>query len=347
MVDPMQWIAVSVLLTACAAEGRTPSAAADARRAPRPPPPREVVFAGACDASGAAALSDRTILVADDEDNVLRQYDADTGGPPRAAHDLSAALGVPLQGKKRPRPAEMDLEAATRLGDRAYWVASHGRNKKGKEAPARLRMFATTVGPDGVPAITGPGYEHLLDDLAADPRLAPFGLAEAATRPPKADGGLAIEGLTATPEGHLLLGFRNPNPGGRALVVPLYDAARLVDGGAGPARLGAPVLLDLGGRGVRSMSWWRGRYLIIAGDRADARPSALYTWDGRGAPREVTGLDLRAYNPEGFFTPEDRDRILVLSDDGERAIDGEACKELDDPARKRFRGLWIALPEVR
>ncbi|MBZ0238829.1 MAG: DUF3616 domain-containing protein, partial [Deltaproteobacteria bacterium] len=297
--------------------------------------------------SGTVPLSESRFVAADDEDNVLRLYDADRGGPPLARHDISAALGVPLKGKKRPRPAEMDLESATRLGDHAYWLTSHGRNKKGKAQPARLRFFATTVRAEEAFEVAGHGYEDLIDDLARDPRLAGFDLAEAATRPPKADGGLAIEGLTATPEGHLMLAFRNPIPGGRALLVPLHDAARLVETpGAGPARFGDPVLLDLGGRGVRALSWWRGRYLIVAGHYADGGPSVLYTWDGRGSAREVTSIDLSAYNPEGFFTPEERDQIMVVSDDGERVIDGEACKELDDPARKRFRGVWITLPEA-
>src|SRR5262245_56650755 len=94
-----------------------------AATAPRPPAgARVVIFQGTCDASGAVALNDHLFVVADDENNVLRVHDADRGGAPLAAWDVSAELGVPITGKKRPRPAEMDLEAATRLGDRAYWL---------------------------------------------------------------------------------------------------------------------------------------------------------------------------------------------------------------------------------
>ena len=46
-------------------------------------------------------------------------------------------------------------------------------------------------------------------------------------------------------------------------------------------------------------------------------------------------------NPEGFFTPEERQEILILSDDGSKLIAGEPCKELEDPAKKGFRGLWL------
>ena len=128
-------------------------------------------------------------------------------------------------------------------------------------------------------------------------------------------------------------------------MLPLLNMADLVaDAPSGPARFGPPVLLDLGGRGVRSISWWRGRYLIIAGHHASGGTSMLYTWDGSGAPAPVGAVDLTGYNPEGFFTPEDRAQILLVSDDGERVIDGVPCKKLKDPARRQFRGLWLELP---
>jgi hypothetical protein len=53
-----------------------------------------------------------------------------------------------------------------------------------------------------------------------DPRLRRFHLAAAAHRPAEAPDGLNIEGLAATPAGSLLIGFRNPLPGGRALARP-------------------------------------------------------------------------------------------------------------------------------
>ena len=265
------------------------------------------------------------------------------GGPPLSSTDVSPALGLPLRGKKRPKALELDLEAGARIGDRAYWLTSHGRNASGKLRPERLRFFATTASTEGVrPA--GKPYEHLLDDLLANPALAGFRLREAAELPPKAPGGLNIEGLTATPAGDLLIAFRNPIPHGRALLVPILNAAELVDGGVGVrARLGAPTLLDLDGNGVRSLSWWRGRYLIIAGPYASGGTSRIYDWTGAGEPK-LLSIDLEGFNPEGFFTPENRSEILLLSDDGGRAIDGVACKELHDASKKRFRGLWVHVP---
>lgn len=321
--------------------------------APPPPPPSsalpaavalaidgEVVFEGACDASGAVELDRTHFVVADDEDNVLRVYDAVRGGPPVAAVDVSAALGLTPQGKRVPRMPELDLEAATRIGDRAYWLTSHGRNSKGKARPERLRLFATTL--PAAPAAGGlevvASSARLLDALLADPRLARFDLASAATRAPKAEGGLNLEGMTASPDGALLLGFRSPVPDGHALLVRLERPDDFLAGGA--ATLGPPVQLDLGGLGVRALTWWRGRYAIIAGP-VDAGGSArLYAWAGAG-PAVPLAVDLTGYNPEGTFSPDGDPRLLLLSDDGAAPIDGVACKAAPDPARRRFRGVWL------
>jgi hypothetical protein len=288
------------------------------------------------------------LLAADDEDNVLRAYDADRGGRPLSTADVSEALGLPLKGKKNPRHPEIDLEAATVLDGHAYWLSSHARNAKGRFKAERFVLFATSAPPaDAAGRVDMVGsYDALLDDLIADERYARFELAAAAERAPKDPGGLNIEGLTASTEGDLLIGFRNPIPDGRALVVRLLNGRELVTGAETHARFGDPVQIDLRGQGVRSLSWWRGRYLILAGDPGEGGVSRLYTWDGRGEPAPVD-LDLSAYNPEGFFSPEDRDDILLLSDDGSRLVDGEPCKELEDATRKRFRAAWVTVPATR
>lgn len=348
-------IGLAIAVVAAAAASRGAAAA------------REVVFVGICDASGAVPLTSRTFAVADDEDSVLRVYDADRGGEPLRSVDLSASLFAPDAAKqseqakkkkkkkkdgkeqqgdpeaKKPRRApESDLEAATRIGDVAYWMTSHGRNRSGERKDARLLFFATTAhgGSDSL-GLVGRAYEHLLEDLLADPRYAAFGLAAASELAPKDAGGLNLEGLGERPEGGVWIGFRNPIPGGRALVAALLNPERLVEGER--ARLGDPILLDLGGLGIRSLSRWRGRTLIVAGPYADGGASQLFTWDGRGAPAPVSGLDLAGLNPEGFFSPEDREQVLLLSDDGGVEIDGKECKRLEDPARKRFRGRWIGI----
>lgn len=314
-----------------------------------------VTFTGMCDASGAVPVGPHQFVVADDEDNILRVYDATRGGPP--LHALDVSMDLPLRKtpgpkrvvradgalKKPKRAPESDLEAATRLEGHAYWLTSHGRNSSGKMHPARFILFATTIPRPGEPAgVLGRPYTGLLEDLIAAEALRPFDLGAAAARAPKEVGGFNVEGLTAMPDGKgMYIGFRNPIPKGRALLVPLENPREVMAGAR--ARLGAPVLLDLGGQGIRSLSWWRGQYLIAAGHHAEGGISRLFTWDGRGVPRALN-IDLRGFNVEAFFTPEERDRILVFSDDGGADIGGTPCKELKDVSQKRFRGRWLTIP---
>jgi len=306
-------------------------------RSEAPNASREVVFIGACDASGAVEL-DENHFVADDEDNVLRVYDADRGGPPLFKVDVSQDLSL-----ADPAEAESDLEAATRLGDLAYFMASHARTSKGKRDPNRLLFFATAMPKQGQKVeVIGKPCHSLLDDFVKEPKLARFDLAAAAERGPKEPGGFNLEGMTAQADGSLLIGFRNPVPEGRALLVRLLNPREVLDGA--PSRFSEPLLLDLGGLGVRALSVHRGQQLIVAGPTGDGGPFHLFRFDGAAQATLVPRLDFRGYGPEGMFTPEGRDEVLLLSDDGTRIIGVKACKKLKDTSQKSFRGIWVKLP---
>jgi hypothetical protein len=306
----------------------------------RPSQSAEVLFSGMCDASGAVPLAGGRFLVADDEDNVLRTYDSARPGAPVSQVDVSEFLGAKV---KKKGAAETDLEAATRIGDRAYFITSHALSSAGKYKPERFRFFATSAPAQGKPQPVGKPYEGLLADLLAEPQLARFDLARAAELPPKVPGGFNIEGMVARNEGGVWLGFRNPLPQGRALLVPLLNPEDLVQGGH--ARFGEPLTLDLGGLGIRALGAWQGRYLIAAGRYDSGGVSRLLEWDGKAAVRDVPGAKLDGYNPEAFFVSVAQGRLLLLSDDGSRQVDGEECKSLRDGDKKGFRGLWLALPQ--
>lgn len=300
------------------------------------------VFIGMCDASAAAAVDSDRFVVADDEDNILRVYSRSTGGAALSETDVSEFLGN--QGKKKPK--EADLEAAAQLGDHVFWIASHGRNSKGKATPERQRLFATTARSlDGKPEIApvGKPYSALLTDLTAHPALAKYDLSTAAGLAPKAPGGLNIEGLASTPEGHLLIGFRSPARGGKALVVPLLNPLEVIKGGG--AKLGDPIELDLQGLGIRSIERVGDRYVIIAGSTGDApEPARVFEWSPKGAPRRLEGVTLSGLNPEGvsFHRGDGTGEHFILSDDGTREVEGRDCKDLKDPSMKRFRGRALA-----
>jgi len=299
-----------------------------------------ISYSGMCDASAAVVLTDELIAVASDEGSVIRVYNRDRGGAPLQSIDLTAFLALDA------RSPESDLEGAARVGDRAYWITSHARNKSGKVRPSRDRFFAVQIVTNAHRVelkMLGKPYENLLDDLMRDPRLKPFNLAAAAKHEPKARGALNIEGLSATPEGRLLIGFRNPIPGGKALVVPLKNPDALIHGQA--AKFDEPILLDLDGLGIRDMAYEDGRYAIIAGSYDGKGQSHLYEWQGGAStPRRVKHTQLKGLNPEAIIVHADADgaQFQLLSDDGNRLVNGKPCKELADPSRQHFRSVWIS-----
>ena len=300
---------------------------------------RPVEYSGMCDASGAAALDSNLFVVACDEDNILRVYRNDQPGGPVKQFDFSAFLEV--EGKF----SEADLEGAARIGNRIYWIGSHGRNRDAKERSNRHRFFATDLqvvngGVEMKPV--GKPYRDLVEDLLAEPGLNRFRFADVAQRAPKEPGALDIEGLSATPEGHLLIGFRNPIPQGKALIIPLLNPDEVIQGRR--ARLGTPVQLDLGGLGIRDMTYHEGAYLIIAGTFDGGGESRLYRWAGGSSqPERLTVKHLKRYNPEAILVFPDKGlkEIQILSDDGNRPIGGVPGKEVLDPRRQKFRSFWV------
>jgi len=305
---------------------------------------RPMRYSGMCDASGAVAISSNLFVVASDEDNVLRLYRADQASMPLREYDCNAFLELEHKGKS----LEADLEAAARIGDRAFWMGSHGRNRAGKLRRNRCRFFATDIKlADGQVTLTpvGKPCKTLLDDLETDPRYGPFHLEEASLHAPKEKDALNIEGLSATPEGHLLVGFRNPVPQQKALLAPLLNPDEVIAGH--PARFDAPILLDLGGLGIRDMALYQGTYLIIAGSWHGGGPFRLYHWKGPGTPLEPLAVKhLQDYQPEAIIIyPQTGLReVQILSDDGTRLIDGVPGKLVPDRRLQGFRSFWVVEP---
>jgi len=297
-------------------------------------------FRGMADASAGVMLGTNFLAVGNDEDNQIRIYRLDSPGMPVRSVDCSGFLRV--FGKN----LESDLEGAAWLEDRIFWIGSHGENRNGRSAPNRRRLFATLVTTNtGVPSVQpiDHPYENLLADLALDARYHEFGLERAALLPPKSPGGLNIEGLCATPDGQLMIGFRNPIPGGKALIVTLSNPGAVVRGASG--RFGSPILLELDGNGIRDMGHWRGKYYLLAGSFDPQKHFQLYDWAGPGCkPERLSNVEFKHSNPEALVFNEDLNRFLVLSDDGTHKVGGVESKNLPDPTQRKFRALWLALP---
>jgi hypothetical protein len=297
--------------------------------------PRIGLYRGPCDASAATALDAEHFVVGADEGDTLYIYRRSEAAA-LASIDLSGFLGTKTG-------EESDIEAAAAIGTRIYWITSHGRNGKGHVQHSRHRFFATDIVPGQPPSLkpAGEPYTRLLRDMENSGALKSYKLGNAARLPAEAEGGLNIEGLAATPEGTLLIGFRNPLPHQRALIVPLQNPAELIAGKT--ARFGTPIELDLGRRGIRSIEQFGGGYLIVAGPTADAGTFALFKWSGNAgdAANPVAGLELKDLRPEALFATDSGKEVQLLSDDGGILVRGVECKTLPK-ASQTFRSLIIS-----
>jgi len=296
------------------------------------------MFRQVADASAAVAIDPNLFIVADDENNQLRIYNSQNpGSPPVAEPNIAEFLNVD------PVHPEADIEGATWLNARIFWITSHGRNRYGGYWYSRYNFFATSISEDqGQITVTVDGnYTGLVDDLITYDGIYNLGLADAIgvveghideseipELAPKVQG-LNIEGLCATADANsVLIGFRNPQPSvgdpNQALIIPLNNAQEVVLSGTAP-EFGEPILLDLGGLGIRSMEYSRtlGEYLIIAGSHKagiEEPVQILYKYN------MTTGIltrldDFEIITPEGVFQFPASNDVYMVSDDGTLLIE--------------------------
>lgn len=331
------------------------------------------------DGSTAIALDSNYMLVANDEDQKLRVFDRDESGLPLAFNDVTASLGLTDMSGGNPR--EVDLESSTRVGNRIYWLGSHSNSSGGSSRPNRYRVFATDVSGSG--AATSLTYVGRYDGLRADLLSWDnsnahglgadyFGLTASAAIgviPETPDGsGFNIEGLVMAPGSTTTayLAFRAPivpaTSRTKALIVPVTNFDQLVTANpaAGPAAFGAPIQLDLGGRGIRSISKNAGdQYVIFAGPPDSATGVApkdfrIYTWTGNAAdaPELRTATFANGITPEGMVEVPDSltasSILQYVSDEGDTIWygDGTIAKELPNAEYKKFRVSTVALGTV-
>ncbi len=299
------------------------------------------IYNGMCDASAAVALDKNTFIVANDEDNDLRIFDKNKPVELQRIKLSEVFKGKIYDGDN----LEIDLEGATWLGDKIFWTGSHSASKNGKARPSRHRLFAVKISNNGAGKFNfvsvGKIYTDLISDLEKDPRFKDFKLKEAKSIKPKDIGGLSIEALASTPEGHLFIGFRNPLLGGqissdkilvngKSLIVEMLNPLEVIEGKT--AKFSAPVVLDLDGFGIRGMEYDKSqkRYAIIAGPYFDRQEvisqnsklseSRLYLWSGKfnEKPQYQQKVGLAGFNAETvFFYPQAKKGFMeIFSDDG-------------------------------
>ena len=315
------------------------------------------------DASTAVALDADTMLMANDEDQRLRLVDRDESGLPRAEFNVTSLLGLTDLSGGNPR--EIDIESSVRVGNRVYFMGSHSNSSSGALRPNRYLLFAVDYAAPASLSYVG-RYDGLRADLLAWDNSNAHGLgvnffglnasAAAGVIPEEPNGaGFNIEGLAIAPNGMAYLAFRAPivpaTARTRGLIVPVTNLAALVSGNpsAGPAIFGAPIQLDLGGRGIRSLDCNASDCLMVAGPAASGS-FRLYTWNGNPAAQPVErSANLSGLNPEGIvelpaaLTPTSA--IQILSDLGDTVFygDGVIAKELPQDNWKKFRSDLVVL----
>jgi uncharacterized protein DUF3616 len=314
---------------------------------------------GTCEPSAAIAVPDGsldTFIIASDEDNTLRAYRS-TGGEPIdvAGGNLNEFLGLDPD---KDDDDKADFEGATWFDGKVYWIGSHSRSGKGKLREQRWQFFATDVsGSASAPAVKPTAkrpFRDLLPAIAAlDHRLKDQikhkDEEEKHLAPDK--GGFNIEGLTARADGEaLLIALRSPLINGEAVLIPLENPKGVVESNKAP-KLGDPINLNLGGRGIRSIEYSAAAngYFIVAGPSGDANVTfELFRWPAgeRGPAVPIPGFaaaleKLNRSDPERPFQPE----ALVVDAAGKKlqlfSDDGDACKKLK--LSPQFRSVTVTL----
>ncbi len=329
-------------------------------RAQAPASIESFAFTGTCDASAIIAIDRDRFVLADDEDNVIRLCSVRPSPHCAPLFDASALLGSPGS----PAKGEADFEGAARVGERIYWVASHGRSRKGKLRSARYSLLATRLvesgsGPDSAIRLEpiGTNFRGLAAAIEGEPLFRDAGLPESlrlkAKRvealAPKAKG-FNIEGLAAQADGALWLGLRNPPaPGSHAAhVIEVRNAAELVAGGSAAPDFGPLRTFALGGRTIRSLEREpsTGRVFIVGGAIHKEIDAALFVVEPGATLAALHPLNARLgldrLNPEGLaFTP-DAGALWIVSDDGAvEDANGVECKDREGAATKGFRALRV------
>lgn len=278
-----------------------------------------------CDGSAILNVGGGHFLNATDEDNVIRLYRLGSAATPVREFDMSSFLKVE---KSKKGPKEADLEGVARAGNRLYWIGSHGRDKKGDKESSRHRLFAVTISGSGAStqlAPAGKPFQGLIPRLTEGNSEVATAL-RAAEAKPHLNGGIDVEGLAASPNGSLLIGFRSPLVSSKAILARLANVGAVVDTGETP-RLHPAILLDLGGLGIRDIvpTGKAGEYWILAGLPREGSTFKIYSWQEGGNPVVwKESLPAGPGSPEGLMADEGG-KLLLSRDGGE--MGSPACKE--------------------
>jgi hypothetical protein len=294
---------------------------------------------GCCDGSAGVALDKDHFLVANDENSILRVYSRRGQTSPVAQFNFRKFLDLKKSND------ESDLEGMTRIGTTIYVIASHSRSKEGDKRKGRRQLFALSYQLrrgeiDLIPI--GEPYTKLLKPLEDSQIIDGLDFEESARRSGDEKEGLNIEGLSSTPDGGLLIGFRAPIHQGRTILIKLENPDEVVFGEK-PKFSQARQLL-LGSMGVRGIERFEDTYLLTTESEQGKTYPQLFQWNGSAQrPRRVFVSLPRKLNPESIliFPDTGLEEIHLLSDDGNEKVASNLCNEIKDETKQRFKRIVL------
>ena len=359
-------------------------AASDASKSPE----QATWLQGSCDASAMADVGGGYFYVADDENNILRLYNSQLSGMPlRTVNAEGFANGS----------EEYDVEGATVSDDgkTIYWITSLANSKKGKEKPYRNRAFTTKINGSGAEAtLTSGAYSEKFRDAMikfGDDNGWNFSASAsfANSMIPKRIDGFNVEGLTLKTNGNgaAYIGFRAPcvpkkgvtptSSNRKYAVMATVENFEQIFSGSGKSsttpQVGAPVLFDFGGLGIRSIERVGDYYVIIAGLFEGGGTPKAYLWDGttneNADPITVSGGHLTEMalaleniavggdgHPEALTARQEDNKLYlnIVSDGGSADMynDGKENKDYSADSKKnpwakfRLDTFVYTLPDV-
>ncbi|MEO5659502.1 MAG: DUF3616 domain-containing protein [Polaromonas sp.] len=289
---------------------------------------------GIFEPSGIRQLADGRFLVVEDEEQ--HPFSLVTIGPDGAVSSTAMKPGFFEAFDSFWKLDDLEGVALDQAGN-LYAITSHSRDADGSEKKPRNKLVRFRIEGDRIVKT------KLVKDLkpallAAHPVLAQA----AANLDVKASGGFNIEALEmSTDQQRLLIGFRSPLLGNRALITSVENPTEIFDADAPPRISATLITLDLGGNGIRAMSYisFLDGYLISGGPAARAQVQ-FQAWFWSGAPdepaRRVSVAGLPGFEHTEGISPaviDGRQRIIFVSDDGSRAEGRFARFLLLDPGQ--------------
>jgi hypothetical protein len=213
-----------------------------------------------------------------------------------------------------------DIEGATMgVGEQFFAVTSHSARKDGERTAKREKLLRLKLGENKQVLIDG--QVNLREPMARELLKLNPSLGDK-------EEGLNVEGLSFTADKKtLMIGLRAPLVEKKAIILLLKNPYDVGTKGFVPDFSGEPVLLDLGGGGVRAMGFaeQQGLYFFVnegENKKGKMRPR-LWSWSGerKDSPlqRNLPGLK-HLHNIEGLaiFTYEEKEMLLLVCDDGKK-----------------------------